>query len=111
MTHRPFIGVVLSFGFGVFCAIQAPVNFRLIWLAAVVLLFFSSGFFQNYRSSIVLLFLCFACLGALYTESYRTLWANDLAAVGRYYSGKEIRLNGVIVSDITEREFFKGKKV
>lgn len=111
MTHRPFIGVVLSFGFGVFCGIHCPVNFRMLWLAAVVLLLLSSGFFQNHRGSIVFLFLCFASIGALYTVSYRTLWNNDLAVVGRFYSWEQVRLEGVIVSDITERKFFKGKKI
>ena len=110
MTHRPFIGVVIAFGLGVFISLILTVNVKMAALAAGLFLLISSLCFQNYRLSILLLCLSFVGIGALYTAAYRTLWNNDLITTGRYYSRSEVRVQGVVISDITEKQFFRGKK-
>ena len=110
MTHRPFIGVVIAFCLGVFISLILTVNVKMAALAAGLFFLISSLCFQNYRLSILLLCLSFVGIGALYTAAYRTLWNNDLITTGRYYSRSEVRVQGVVISDITEKQFFRGKK-
>lgn len=109
-TYRPFLWIVLAFGVGIGGGVYVVVPFTLVVFTVFVLMMIYAVVFRKpFLSSIVLL-MVFVLLGMVFVRNYQTLASGDIVHVARYHRKNPVRLEGVVVSDVEKRNFFKGKK-
>src|SRR3989338_1515260 len=104
MTHRPLLGIVLSFGLGILLDHFIPVPFLSLVLAVCILLI-ACLFTLRKPLSTFFIFLSFFSLGALCSQSYQDLPQNHIYQIAKYYRRNPVSLQGVIVSDVQKRDF------
>jgi len=104
MTHRPLLGIVLSFGMGILFDHFISFPFLSLALAGCILLI---GCLFSLRNSLstVFIFLSFFTLGTLCSQSYQKLPQNHIYEIAKYYKRNPVSLKGTIISDVQKRDF------
>ncbi len=108
-THRPLLWVCLCFALGIVVDEYVRVSLVIssILTAGLILL---SLFIRHRRISTLFLLLAFISLGSIYSRNYQTYPRDHISRIS--YSDRQdpVVMEGVIVSDVEPRPFFKGKK-
>ncbi|MDP8266963.1 MAG: ComEC/Rec2 family competence protein [Candidatus Aceula meridiana] len=110
-SRRPLISIVAFFILGIILQSYFQVSFAVIASAAGVILLASLIFFKRRGVSTIFILFAFLFLGALLLKNVQILSKQDISKVARFYKGKTAAIEGVVVSDIEERLFYKTKKM
>ncbi len=108
-THRPMIVVFSSFALGILCS---P-HIANVWIGTIGTALVTLGilsFVSSKKFTILFVAVFFLALGIIYVKSFCVVPKDHINHVVRYYRGKTAMLEGVIISDVEERKFFRGKK-
>jgi len=110
-NFRPLFLIVIFFILGIVLQNYFPVpSVFLLTLNGMV--FFCCGIFLGRKMlGPPLLFLFFLTVGWSYAQVYQILPPQHISRVARYYAGKPVALEGVIVSDVEPRNFLGREKV
>jgi hypothetical protein len=109
-THRPFLYVGGAFASGIFLSRFAQFSPSVLCIVTVVFLILGAGLLRGRIFSTALLLLAITSLGIIYTQTREYVPENDIEYVARYYRKKPVSIEGVIVSDISERKSAFGAK-
>ncbi|MCK5013429.1 MAG: ComEC family competence protein [Candidatus Omnitrophica bacterium] len=108
--HRPLLGVAISFGLGILLNEYIPFSFALLASLAVLFLLLTLLIQRMNIISTIFLLGSIVLLGALFSKSYQVLPKDHIYHVAKYYRKNPVLIEGVIASDVEDRDFFKGKK-
>ena len=108
--YSPFFTFVVFFMIGIVC--------YQFWMWPFVLLagllafsILAAGILVNKpKLCLGLLFISFFLSGIIYAKNFETISFDDISRIGRYYAKEPVSLEGVIVSDVEKRDFFKTQK-
>lgn len=109
-THRPLLWVTICFGGGILLGAHLPVP---VWAAcgsAAVCVILSFLSFHKTRGFLVFIFISFILLGIIHFRMYKTLPAQHISQVAKFYYGAPVLLEGVVVSDVEQRRRGKALK-
>lgn len=109
-SHRPLLSVAVCFGFGIL--LNEYVSFPFALLASLAALFLFIALLTKRKNIISTLFLLgsIVLLGALCSQSRQFLPKDHIYHVAKYYRRNPVFIEGVIISDVEDRDYFKGKK-
>lgn len=108
-THRPLAWVCVSFILGILISGFWEVSFSTV-TALTVLFMLLSLWPRLSKVSAVFLLLAIVCLGMVYTLDYKTLAFDHVGRLPYYLYKDPVLIEGMVVSDVEPRPFFKGKK-
>ena len=109
-THRPLLWITLFFCAGILISRYISPPFLFLCITAMLVSVLSAVFLNRKIISSVFLVISLIILGAISAENYTYLAQNHIYHVAKYYRGKPISLEGIIVSDVQKRRSFKGVK-
>ena len=109
-THRPLLFVVLSFGLGILADRYIHLPFLPLAVVATVILFLSLLTVRRRNISGVLILTTFIFLGAISSQNYQHLPKDHIYHIAKYYKKNPVFIEGVIISDVQKRNFFKTTK-
>ena len=101
--------ICLCFCLGIIIDKYVNVSFTIFSVLTLLLMLLSS-FIPQRKISTFLLLLAFITLGALYAKNYQTFPANHIRYTSYYDYREPVMVEGIVVSDVEKRPFFKGKK-
>lgn len=106
---RPLLWVCTSFIFGIVINKYFNISFLIFafWAAACLLLSF---LIRRSKLAAVFLLIALLCAGAMYSKNYETVSLNHISKLSYGYYSDLIQVEGMVVSDVEQRPFFKGKK-
>jgi competence protein ComEC len=108
-THRPFVWVCVSFILGIMISEFLRIPFPVITgMAALFLLL--SLWPRLSRISTLFLLPAVVCLGITHAQDDKTLAPDHISRIPYYFYKDPVLIEGVVVSDVEPRSFFKGKK-
>ena len=103
-THRPLLWVTLCFGGGILLGSHVPVPFWAAYGSAAVCVILSFLSFHKTRGFLVFIFISFILLGVIHFRMCKTLPARHISQVAKFYYGAPVLLEGVVVSDVEQRQ-------
>ena len=106
----PFFSIAFFFSLGILMREHFAVGFFLLTIVCVLLISLCLVFSGRKRFSLACLFIACVFLGALYSSNYQELPKNHIVHVAKYYYKTPVVLEGLVVSDVEQRNFFRGKK-
>lgn len=108
-THRPFVWVCASFILGIMAGEFLRIPFTVITgLAALFLIL--SLWPRLSRISTFFLLPAVACLGMAHAQVHKTPAPDHISRIPYYFYKDPVLIEGVVVSDVEPRPFFKGRK-
>jgi len=110
-SRRPLLIITIIFILGILTQSYVNVAFSLTACAALASLVLGAILFKNKTISTIFIVLFFFSLGMLLFKNAKGSDVRDIARVSRYYRGKAAFIEGVVVSDIETRDFYKTKKL
>jgi len=109
-SYRPLLSITLALSVGILLASVISLPFRILGLACCFL-FISTVFFMRKRIVFEgLLIGSFILLGIVCSRNNHILPKDHIARVAHFYKSGMTVMEGVVVSDVQRRPFFKGKK-
>ncbi len=108
-THRPLAWVCVSFIMGILISEFWKVSFSVV-TALTVLFMLLSLWPRLSKVSTVSLLLAIGCLGTAHTLDHKTLALDHIGHLPYHFYKDPVLIEGVVVSDVEPRPFFKGKK-
>lgn len=109
-THRPALWVCLCFIFGIILSPYIKIPFFILFGGAVVLLFLGWFMSRQKKISVVLLLMTFGVIGSMYRQNYETFPSDHISQIAYGYRKEPVAVEGLVVSDVEPRKFFKGRK-
>lgn len=109
-THRPLLSIAFSFVTGILIASAVSLPFPILGMAAFLFFLLSRLFIRRKMVSPYLLMVSFVLLGMIRLQNHLILPKEHVAHVTRYYKREMVAIEGVVISDVQRRPFFKGKK-
>jgi len=109
-THRPLLSITLALSLGILISQMARPDFRLLVLLTFLSLFFNGLWIKRKIVAGSLTVVSFVLLGMICCQNGQVLSTEHIVHVARYYKKDMTALEGVVVSDVQRRPFFKGKK-
>lgn len=106
--HRPALWVCLCFMAGIVLEPSIKVPLVILFCAAVLLLILIP--LISLRKISVILLLLFIVLGSIYRRSYEISPPDDISRITYSYRQEPVTVEGIVVSDVESRPFFKGRK-
>ena len=108
-THRPILWICLSFILGIVINEHVNPPIFILFFLIVLFLLLSLLTFQKRISSIFML-VSFIFIGSVYSHNYQTFPSNHISKISYSYRQDPVVVEGIVVSDVEPRPFFKGKK-
>ena len=109
-THRPLLWVTICFGGGILLGSHVPVPFWAAYGSAAVCVILSFLSFRKTHGFLVFIFISFILLGVIHFRMYKTLPAQHISQVAKFYYGAPVLLEGVVVSDVEQRQRGNARK-
>jgi len=110
MSRRPFLILFISLSFGIVLGRFLPTPFYVLILLSLITLSLGFLFLKNSRISMIFVFLSLFLMGMILIQNVRLISKNDISNVVRFYRKAPAVIEGVVVSDIKERNFYQTKK-
>ncbi len=108
-THRPLVWICVCFACGI--VLQECLKIPFAFFSSLAALLMLSGFLtRQTKISTVLLLLSLIFLGAVYAKNHQTFSSDHISYLSYYDRQEPVLVEGVVVSDVEKRAFFKGKK-
>jgi len=109
-ARRPIGWIVLSYGLGIALSPFLKLSFSFLWFLTLLFLFLTVAFSKKPVIALIFILCVFTDLGLLHVQNRQSLDQEHIVYVARYYRKKPIEVKGIVISDVQERDFFKGKK-
>ncbi|MBI3616782.1 MAG: ComEC family competence protein [Candidatus Omnitrophica bacterium] len=103
-THRPLLWVTVCFGGGILLGSHVPVPVPIAYGLAVICIILSFLSFHKPRGFFVFLFISFVFLGVVHLRTCKILPSQHISQIARFYYGAPVLLEGVVVSDVEQRQ-------
>ncbi|MFH1359769.1 MAG: ComEC/Rec2 family competence protein [Candidatus Omnitrophota bacterium] len=109
-SHRPLFSVTLCLSLGILLDPVCPLSFKTL-LTLILLTLCASLIAINKKSvSSIFLLTSIILLGLAASFQYQYLSKDHIDHVAKYYRSTTVELEGVVVSELREQNFFQGKK-
>ena len=108
-THRPILWICSSFILGIAINEYIKISIVIFLFLTTSLLLLNLLTFQKRVSSIFLLF-SLILIGSIYSLTYQTFPSEHVSKITYSYRKDPVMVEGIVVSDVEPRPFFKGKK-
>ncbi len=108
-AHRPLWWVCVCFSLGIVINEYLKIPFVIFSLLTALGIFLSL-FTQRSRISTFFLLLAFVFLGLVYAKNYQIFSPDHVCHISYGYRQEPLLVEGVVVSYVEKRDFFKGKK-
>lgn len=110
-THRPLLWVCLCFGLGIVLNEYFKIPLVIFLIPMILFLLLSAcSTLRKPGVSTMCLLLAVVCGAAVYAKNYITLPPDHISRVPYYFREGPVLVEGVVVSDVEPRPFFKGTK-
>lgn len=109
-THRPLIGVAISFGLGILLEEYARLPFALSCLGTVAAIGAGARWRNKTCVPLVLVCLAFIGVGYIHAQAHTMRPPDHIERMARYFYGTPVRLEGVVASDVEGRLWGKVHK-
>lgn len=107
--HRPVLELIVCFAIGIVASQHANLSLSYLFgLVVVVLILISMARGQKIVALLIVVLFCF--LGMLRVQTHQQQHKHDIDHVARFFYGENVRLVGIVDSDIQQRDFHKSKK-
>lgn len=103
-THRPLLWITLCFGAGILLGAYVPVPVFVACGSAAVCVILSFFSFCKPRGFLVFIFISFVSLGIVHFRTYKIVPDEHISRIAKFYYGTSVLLEGVVVSDIEQRQ-------
>ena len=108
-THRPLVWMTLFYAAGI--AASQMINLPFNWLCILSIIFLLAILLiRNSVIAMIIVWLTFILIGAIYTQSRQLLAHDHVANISKYLRHQPVAVDGIIVSQVQARNFFKGTK-
>ncbi len=108
--HRPILWITAAFCVGALAEKFFHPSSTFVMIGSLVFLLMSGLTFRLNRVRFVFLLLTFVGLGMMRMESLQRLPKDHINDAAKFYRRHPAEIEGIIVSDVETRSFFKGKK-
>ncbi|HQP10511.1 MAG TPA: ComEC/Rec2 family competence protein [Candidatus Omnitrophota bacterium] len=109
-SYRPFVWICVSFILGITANEYFDVCFALFSFLGLLFLLFSL-FFRHSRIITMFIFLAIFCASAAYAKNFEIVHEKHINHLAYTYRKNPLLLEGVVISDVEPRPFFKGTKL
>lgn len=110
LAQRPLAGVVMFFCAGILVDKFIALSFTAYVSLGALVLLLAAIFFRRKTLCGFLILLSFLCLGAVFSRNFQYAPPDDIVRVAKYYRGRPVLLEGIVVSDIQTRKVFRTTK-
>jgi len=109
-THRPLLSITLALSLGILVSQIARPDFRLLVLLTFFSLFLNGLWIKKKIIAGSLTVVSFVFLGMVCCQNSQVVSEDHIIHAARYHKKGMTFLEGIVVSDVQRRPFFKGKK-
>lgn len=108
--HRPLLWIAVTLSLGILFNEWIFLSFGILFLFTFLMILL--GLLTQRKRIIATIFLLLSIVlsGAVFSKGYQTLPKDHVYHIARYYRRNPVMLEGIVVTGVEKRNFFKGKK-
>ncbi len=108
--HRPLLWIALFLSLGILVNEWVSFSFGILAFLAFLMILLSLLTQRRKIVATVFVLLSIVLAGAVFSKGYQALSKDHIYHIARYYGKDPVKVEGIIVTDVEKRHFFKGKK-
>ncbi|MDD3374300.1 MAG: ComEC/Rec2 family competence protein [Candidatus Omnitrophica bacterium] len=109
--RRPFLSMVIFLSFGILVGEYINISFYILSFFCLIGFSLSYIFLKQTKVSLIFIFASLFLLGAALVQSAKSIGPDDISSIVRFYRKDSVTIEGIVVSDVQEKDFHATKKL